>query len=353
MPQKKSGFKIIRLFFRVIFILFFLIFLTVSFLTYYICTPASDEKKDQQFYVQQGDGARDVAVKLKRDGLIKNELAFRALIKYTKSDFKLKAGVYSLSPHMLPMEILKKMVKGEVLTRKIVIPEGYTIFKIAKLLESNNIMEEKSFLSLAAKFNETLPSKTEKIENTTNGAEGYLFPDTYTFSYDVSPEELIKQMFIQFKEKVFPEYSVYKGDLSLSQVVILASLVEHEARLPDERPKVARVYLNRLNLGMKLECDATIQYILLENGRETKEFLTYDDLKIDSPFNTYLYKGLPPKPIGNPGLAAIKAVLSPAKGKYLFYVVANDKGAHYFSSSYNEHMQAVSRYKDFLRLQGK
>ena len=341
--------KTLRIFFRAIFILFFLAFLSVSLLTYYIFTPAGSKEDYKQFQVKKGVGASEVAVKLKQDGFIKSKLAFRVLIKYTKADFKLKAGNYSLSPHMLPIEILQKMIKGEVVTKKIVIPEGYTTFQIAKLLESNNITEREMFLSLVEQFKETLPAITGSMEDIVNGAEGFLFPDTYTFSYNVSPQEVVQEMFLQFKEKVFPEYATYKGELPLSQVIILASLVELEARLPEERSKIARVYLNRIDLGMKLECDATIQYILERNGTGRKEFLTYDDLKIYSSFNTYLYKGLPPKPIGNPGLAAIKAVLNPAKGKYLFYVVANDKGAHYFSSSYNEHMQAVSRYKDFLR----
>lgn len=325
--------------------------LTLILLFLHLSSPLSREAHYKRFNLKKGMGAKEIGESLEEAHLIGNALVFRALVKYFKADSRLKAGYYSLSPHLSSPDILNKMIKGEVITQKVIIPEGYTAVQIGLVLESKGITSSKEFVRAVSEYSIELPKVKGKED--VRGAEGYLFPDTYFFSWDMEPLEVVQHMVDQFKKSVFSGLMEYKGALSPSKVIILASLVETEAKLPEERPLVARVYLNRLAQGMNFECDATIQYLLEQHGSGRKEFLSFEDLKIDSPYNTYLYKGFPPGPIGNPGLSAIKAVLQPAKGKYLFYVLAGSDGSHSFSKNYKEHLQAVSRYKEFLRSQGK
>lgn len=358
-------------------------FLLILILTHYALLPAGTEKIYIKFRIKEGIGASLVAKDLEKARIIKSALAFRLLIKYTKSDSKIKAGYYNLSPHLYPVEIIHKFVKGEVVTQKVVIPEGYSAAQIANLLNKKGVTTKEKFLKAVknhmisfsmpyANFKSHVKSNTnskinsnsknsENINESKNtykdikediiGAEGFLFPDTYHLTWDMDPNQVVEILIGQFKNKVFSEYLKYDGPFSISKVVILASLVEREARMPNERPIIAKVFINRLKAGMQLECDATIQYVLEQTNGKGKELLTFDDLKIKSPYNTYLHGGLPPGAIGNPGLASIKAVLRPAKSNYLFYVTSGNNGSHRFSSSYEEHEKAVSQYKEFLRRQ--
>jgi len=240
-----------------------------------------------------------------------------------KLEDQLKYGEYNLSPSMNMLQILDKLVKGEVITYKITIPEGYTCKQIAELLEKKEIAEKEVFLEL--------------VKDSEKTTEGYLFPDTYEVPKKYGAENTVKLMLSNFNQiatKNKFEDKAEKIGFSLDEIIILASIIEKEAKFSDEKSKVSSVFHNRLKTGMKLQSCATIQYIL----EEPKEKLDENDLKIDSPYNTYLYKGLPPEAICNPGLDSIMAALDPEEGDYLYFVLG-ENGRHIFSKTYQEHLK--------------
>lgn len=274
--------------------------------------------------ITSGTNAREIVNVLEKNEIIrKNNYPFKILTKLMKIEDQLKYGEYSLSPSMNMPQILHKLVKGEVITYKITIPEGYTSTQIAELLDKKEIAEKEAFLKI--------------VKDTEKTLEGYLFPDTYEVPKKYGVEKMIKVMLSNFNqiaiENKFTDRAEKIG-FSLNEIIILASIIEKEAKFNDEKNKVSSVFYNRLKINMKLQSCATIQYIL----GEPKEGLDENDLKIDSPYNTYLYKGLPPGPICNPGLDSIIAALEPAEEDYLFFVLG-DNGRHIFSKTYQEHLK--------------
>ncbi len=270
-----------------------------------------------------GTSAREIVDVLEKNEIIrKNNYTFRILTKLMKLEDQLKYGEYNLSPSMNMLQILHKLVKGEVITYKITIPEGYTCTQIAELLDKKEIAEKEDFLKLVKDSEKTM--------------EGYLFPDTYEVPKRYGAEKMFKVMLSNFNqialENKFTERAEKIG-FSLDKIIILASIVEKEAKFNDEKNKVSSVFYNRLKIDMKLQSCATIQYIL----GKPKEKLNEKDLMLDSLYNTYLYKGLPPGPICNPGLDSIIATLEPAKEDYLFFVLG-ENGRHIFSKTYQEHL---------------
>lgn len=327
---------------RILKFLFFC-FLVVAILMFYFLYSISVPKKSgfkTVFKVAKGDGAGVIARNLKNEGLIDNALCFRLLVRFAHAQTKIKAGDYELNSDMNSISILEKLVKGDVIMRAFTIPEGSTLKDMAKIFDEKQIIRQDDFTNLtednkSIKIGEICPAKLE----------GFLFPETYHISYDASPEDVIRAMTKMFEQKALPLYNVsaLKKRFSLTEVITLASLVEKEAKLNKERPVIAAVYLNRIKLDMPLECDATIQYVL----KDIKPNLTYEDLKTESPYNTYLNRGLPPGPICNPGYPSIEAVFSPAKAKYLFYVLNDRKGdgSHVFTTSYKDHLRAIENYQ--------
>jgi len=309
-----------KLFF--IFSLFFLI--AILFITA-IYFPLDENSATQKVInITSGTNAREIVNVLEKNEIIrKNNYPFKILTKLMKIEDQLKYGEYSLSPSMNMPQILHKLVKGEVITYKITIPEGYTSTQIAGLLDKKEIAEKEAFLKI--------------VKDTEKTLEGYLFPDTYEVPKKYGVEKMIKVMLSNFNqiaiENKFTDRAEKIG-FSLNEIIILASIIEKEAKFNDEKNKVSSVFYNRLKINMKLQSCATIQYIL----GEPKEGLDENDLKIDSPYNTYLYKGLPPGPICNPGLDSIIAALEPAEEDYLFFVLG-DNGRHIFSKTYQEHLK--------------
>jgi UPF0755 protein len=237
--------------------------------------------------------------------------------------------------------VAKKLSTGKVITESITIPEGLRASKIAKIFEARFGIDPKQFMKLC---NDSL--FCHSIGISTSSLEGYLYPDTYRFNLNPTVEEIQKKMVIRFKE-VFRDtliQNMKKPGLSVHQVITLASIVEGEAVVDSERSIVAALYLNRLHLGMPLQADPTIQY-LVQNG--PRRLLT-TDLRIDSPYNTYIYSGLPPGPVNNPGMASILAVIHPAPVGYL-YMVANGDGSHTFSRTLVEHLRAKRRFDQIRR----
>jgi UPF0755 protein len=235
-------------------------------------------------------------------------------------------------------QIVDKLAKGETAYRQFTIPEGYTVDQIAKLLESMKLASAAKFKAAAVNFApyDYMISSAE----VTSSSEGYVFPDTYRVASGATEEQLLKMMVSQFNDQFTPQMRQKAADLGLTvrETVILASLVEREAQVPQDRPIIAGVFMARLKLGMPLQSCATIQYIL---GYPKPE-LTVQDTEIPSPYNTYLNVGLPPGPIANPGMASINAVLNPAQTDYLYFV-ADKNGAHRFSKTYEEHLAAIEQ----------
>ncbi len=284
--------------------------------------------------IPAGLGIVGIARLLEGQGLIRDELAFRIGLRQWGLAGELKAGYYRLSPAMPAEEIARCLAEGRVATAKVTIPEGFTAAQIVDKVEEAGLCSAEDLLSpdVVKKVREENPF----VEN--DRLEGYLFPDTYVIEYGSEPEAIIQQMVNNLRQRVVigMEDELAASKYSLADIVIVASMIEREARVEKDRPLIAGVIYNRLKRGMRLQIDATVIYALGEH----RERLTYEDLKVDSPFNTYRRKGLPPHAICNPGEASLRAALKPAKTDYLFYVAKPD-GSHVFTKTYEEHKRAI------------
>lgn len=283
--------------------------------------------------------AADVAHLLKQHDLIRSESAFLRYLKIQKLDAELKAGLYSLSRSQSVQEISRQLAAGDTVKSSFTIPEGYTVKQIGELLVNNKVVSQADWQkALQDDYGyDFLPANGDEKR-----FEGYLFPDTYQITDDSSAHEIINGMLKNFKthwDNEFAQLAKSKGK-TMKDAVIVASLVEKEAQVPSERKRIAGVIYNRLVIGMPLQIDATVLYSL---GKH-KEQISYADLKYDSPYNTYVYAGLPVGPIACPGTASIEAALSPEKHNYYYYVAKGD-GSHYFSKTYAEHNSAIQKYQ--------
>jgi len=278
--------------------------------------------------VAQGASARHIARTLKENDLILSEKLFLAFVRLTGSAADLKPGEYEFSQKDFSLDIIKALKEGPRNFVRVTVPEGSHIRQTAEILERSGI------ISSAAEFVEIAEAE---------GLEGYLMPETYVVSPNVGARAMIRTMRAEFDRKVTPEMFERAAEIGMSMedVVILASIVEREAVVDFERPKVARVFLNRLARGQRLESCATIQYALGEN----RPRILYRDLEIDSPYNTYRHAGLPPGPIASPGIASVRAVLWPAEVDYLYFVARGD-GTHLFGKTFDEHRRNIARVRD-------
>ena len=298
--------------------------------------------------IPRGASSADIARLLYEHRLIRHPLAFRLLARLEGKDGRLKAGVYRLSPGLPAPAILDKLARGEVLTARFTIPEGWTVGQIVDRLVAMGLVDRgqlRAALDEAARSWPYLPEGVALDEP----LEGYLFPDTYQVPVDedgrvMDARLIVRAMLERFEEVFGPAQRARAREMGLSvhQVVTLASIVEREARVADERPLIAAVYHNRLRRGMSLDADPTVLYAL---GR-TSGVLTYRDLQVDSPYNTYRRPGLPPGPIGAPGRGAIEAALNPADVDYLYFVLRpDDSGRHRFARTLAEHNRNVQAYR--------
>ncbi len=292
-------------------------------------------------FIPPGTSFKEIANLLANRGLIKSKLGFTLEAYRLGVIDKLKAGEYELAPNLSPAEILRRLAAGKVVTHFVTIPEGYNLYEIARLLDKAGLCPREEFLTLARD-----PSFLKELGLPGPTAEGFLFPDTYAFSRGLSCRAIMASMVRRFWE-VWKDFAPRAEELGLSlkDVITLASIVEKEAVLPRERPLIAGVFWNRLKRGMPLQADPTVRYA-------TKKFyrrLRKRDLKTRNPYNTYLYRGLPPGPICNPGRDSIRAVLYPAKTDYLYFVAKGD-GTHHFSRTLREHERAVDLYQRKRRL---
>ncbi len=298
--------------------------------------PLDEKGKSLNFVVKGGDTLSQVSQNLKKDGLIRSSALFGLAGRFMDYDRSIKTGEYRLNSAMSSLTILETLKKGEVINRYITIPEGFNVNQIARLLAKEGLTDGVSFLELSRD-----KSLIEGFGFSGNSLEGYLFPDTYRFMQKEDARKVITVLTNRFKEIIGTlEPKIKESGMTLQEIVTLASIVEKETAHPDERPLIARVFLNRLKRNMRLESDPTVIYGMVDfNGNITKK-----DLKTRTPYNTYVIKGLPPGPIASPGLAAILAVLNPAEGNY-YYFVSKNNGTHHFSETLKEHNRAVKRYQ--------
>ncbi len=284
--------------------------------------------------VPQGSSGSDVAKILEQEHVIRSSLAFKVMARFRGFAEGFQAGTYTnLTTNMSVAGALAALKKGPLPEKTLtaVFPEGLTLVQTAEAVQDQLGIPKQAFLAAARSGSYSLPPYLPKGEPT---LEGFLFPKKYDFKADVSADDVIDKMLAQLSKEVrsLPWGDYRKlGLKSKYQVLTVASMIEREARFPEDRPRIAAVIYNRLKKGMLLQIDATVEYAL---GRY-KSKLTFDDLKVDSPYNTYLHEGLPPTPIANPGLASIEAALSPASGNWLYYIVCDQEGHHAFTSSYS------------------
>jgi len=269
-----------------------------------------------------------------REGHIRSERFFTLLVRVKRISSQIKAGEYLIKPSLHTTDIIRLLIAGAVVTQKFTIAEGLHMRQIADVLQGKGIIGSEEFLQACRN-----PAILRKYRIPFDSAEGFLFPDTYIIAKGLSAEQIVTIMVDRFFEEIKAMPLEGYSDEELRRVVIVASLVEREAKIDSERPIIAAVFYNRISKGKRLESCATVQYIL----GKTKERLLYSDLQVDSPYNTYLHKGLPPGPISNPGIKSIEAALFPADVDYLFFVSKRD-GSHHFSTTYKEHLEAIEQY---------
>lgn len=285
----------------------------------------------QIFEVPFGTSLRQVGTQLQARGLIRSSFVFEAYVRLNPKKRMIKAGRCRLGPGMSLFQIVKELRRGIPGQIRVTIPEGLTAKEIADLFARKGLANRERFLALLKddQFIGSIMGEGWKAN-----PEGYLFPDTYDFSLNATEEEILIKMMKRFNEVFTAEVGAV-SPLRKREILIIASIVEKEAKKEDERQIIAGIFYNRLRRGYPLQSCATVQYAL---GKHKKR-LYYKDLQVNSPYNTYLYNGLPPGPIANPGLASIRAAASPAKVDYLYFVAKPD-GSHIFSSTYQQHLLA-------------
>lgn len=298
--------------------------------------------EEQPTYVQirQGMTAGEIGSLLQEKGVITSQYRFWFLAKLNGVDSHFKTGNYAFQSHMETRDVLQQLVHGASVVMRFTIPEGYNVNEIARTLAEKGIVNQKDFLREAKNFAPYDYMTGNPHE--TYRAEGFLFPDTYEVRGDIETADVLHLMADEFNQKLTSELRARADEMGLSvyELITLASLVEKEARFEDDRPVIAQVFLKRLRIGMPLQSDTTIQYLL----DAPKEDVSISDTKIDSPYNTYQHMGLPPGPIANPGIASIQAVLWPADTDYLYFV-ADREGHNHYSQSYEEHLAIVEQVR--------
>ena len=304
------------------FSILFLIILITGFVLAIYLPKAPLSEKQVIFEIEKGEGSKDIAVNLEKEDLINWGPIFRLYVLLTKVSGKLQAGNYSLSPSMSIPEIAEKIAKGDVIKEEITIIEGWSLRDIGWYFENKGMFQA-----------EELYEMTE--------LEGYLFPDTYEINRGASLQEIIEKMTDNFNKKLTPELreDIQKQGKTVSEIVIIASLLEREVQTLEDKKKVAGILLNRLQVGMPLQVDATITYITKKQTTNVSK----EDTQIDSPYNTYKYAGLPLGPICNPGIESINAAIYPQSNSYWYYL-STPEAETIFSKTLEEHNIAKAKY---------
>lgn len=313
--------------------------------------PVEATDQEVRVSIPQGSSSMQIAEELHTKGLIKNSSIFTYYLKLKKQGSKFQAGEYAMKPGMTFEDMIDKLNKGDVVKEemiRITIPEGYTIEQIAAKMSETTSWKKETFLKLVddpSSFKEeTTASIPADSKNLRHRLEGYVFPETYEFKKGATEQEFIERSLQQLDKKLDtlpPDWKdkLKARGLTIHQMLTVASLIEREVVVDEERALVSGVIVNRLKMNMPLQIDATVQYLF----DKSKDRLLEKDLQIQSPYNTYLNTGLPPGPIASPSLASIKAAIYPEETKYVFYVTKKDgtKG-HLFAETFEQHKKNIA-----------
>lgn len=336
--RKKSRFRFILI---SVIVFAVVICLAVYYVYSLVYSPFKGYSENSKIVIiERGSSVNDMIHTLVSAGVLKDEQGFKVILKFKGGERSLLAGEYLFDRPMSAMDVYAKFRRGDVYYHRFTVPEGKDIYDISAIAEGEGLFRKDDLLSI---MND--PVLIHDIDPRADSLEGYVFPDTYLVSRIMEPREIVAKMTGNFREK-------YNGNLKgiiiaqgsdLRQIVIIASIIEKETSLPGERNIISSVIHNRLKIGMGLQMDPTIIYALKKDGVYDGN-LRREHKAMDSPYNTYKYRGLPPGPICNPGISSLIAACSPADTKYLYYVSKND-GSHEFSTNVHDHNLAVYKWQ--------
>lgn len=309
--------------------------------------PAADADQEVIFTISQGEGVKEIGASLKERGLIRNTFWFETYVFLDSSQAKFMAGNYKLARNMNTREVVRILTSGTPANENVItILEGWNIEDIADYLDEQGIAQKDDFIAAARATDSRtiIPGQTYDFladKPATADLEGYLFPDTYRVYLDSTPGQIIEKMLDNFGTKFTEQMraAAGKGNMSIFQIVTLASIIEKEVRTDQDRKIVAGIFYDRLNVGVALQSDATVNYVTGKKALQP----TDEDISVDNPYNTYKNKGLPAGPISNPSLAAISAAIYPEKSDY-FYFLTKPDGSTVFSKTYEEHLENKRKY---------
>lgn len=317
--------QIIKKYLGIFIFIFFILFLIYFLIN--ILKPRNFSSNDQFFEIKNGESIFDISNKLYNQNLIQSKLSFNILGILTGKALKLQTGIYKLNSNLNAIQILNLIYNGKGKEVLVVIPEGSTLYDIDDILSKNSILKKGEFIQYVKNLN----------------LEGKLMPDSYSFFYNSSPEEVVQKMLDNFNKKIAP---LLQQNSNPTSTLIIASMLEKEAPYFEDQKIIAGIILKRLKLNMFLNIDATICYAkILKNNESTNCLpLLPLDFKINSPYNTYIHKGLPPTPISNPSMQAVQAALNPAATDYLYYLSDPKTNKTIFSRTLQEHNKNIIKY---------
>lgn len=294
--------------------------------------------------IEQGESVVSVAQKLKSEGVIRYPKLFTIHGSVFKRNSGIKFGLHPVKKGMTYEEIYNSISKSEMsldVYNKVTIPEGFTVQQIAKKLSQENVVNEESFLELAKEGNfDFWFLRGISVDGGKYKLEGFMYPQTYYFKKNATEKEIIEEFLKEFEKNV-SEYEDKYSSQEFYDILKIASIIEKETFIDKEKDIVSGVFYNRINNGVRLESCATVEYVL----NTGKKVLSYDDISIDSPYNTYRVNGLPPTPISNPSITSIKAAENPTDTEYMFFVANKDGNGHVFSKTYDEHLKNIEKYR--------
>ncbi|HMW00031.1 MAG TPA: endolytic transglycosylase MltG [Acidobacteriota bacterium] len=314
-----------------------------------LTTPLTHQAADRIIEIESGMGTRGILVRLWQEGVISSRFPLLVYLTVNRNQRPLQAGEYQFESPITPLKVIEKIQRGQVITHELTIPEGLNIFEVENLLKNRDSATPVNGQAVVAELrNITL---IRDLDPTASTLEGYLFPDTYVYARNTTSAQLVTQMVRRFRDVFTPQFQARARELGMSvrQVVTLASLIEKEGKVDEDRALISSVFHNRLKRGMKLDCDPTFMYAAMLDGTWDGNVNNPQHRRSLSPYNTYLAPGLPPGPIASPGAKSIQAALYPAESEYIYFVL-NEGGKHRFSRTDAEHAAAVAEYR---RLQGR
>lgn len=304
-------------------------------------SPLKSNKADITFKVKEGESLNGLFERLNNENVLRSSFFSKIYIKFNNVEESIKPGTYTVNSDISFNDFLSVLTDGKVSDYKITFPEGYTVEDIAKKLEESKVCTKDEFLKVVKEY--PLPSYIKPNNERKYELEGFLFPDTYAIPKGTTPKQIIEMMLNRFEgviSEIQSELGITIPKEEYEKYVIVASMVEKEARDDSERAEIASVIYNRLQKGMPLQIDATVLYALGEH----KDTVLYKDLKVDSPYNTYKIKGLPVGPICNPGKPSLLAAIKPAKTDYIYYLLNPSNNKHYFTNNYEDFLAKKKKF---------